>query len=864
MPVERGTAMDWIRRRTAGFDLQEHEDKILLLLVLVISAVVGLTIVGFVAATENMGRLLLSSGWVSRLGSPIAGSLVGGWLLYRFFPGARGSGIPQTRIALLLEKGIIPLSTVVGKFLCSSISLASGIALGREGPSVHIGAGIASTAGRRLGLSEDHVRSLIPVGTAAAVAAAFNTPLAAVLFTLEEILADLHARVVGSVVIGAATSWIILRLLLGDEPLFHVPAYRLVHPLEFFAYALLGVLGGLVSTGFVKLLLWQRKYFLRTPLRWKPFAPAAGGLAVGLMALAVPGVLGVGYNIVGEALNGQTALRSMLLLLVLKLVATSVCYASGNAGGIFGPSLFIGAMLGGAVGSVAHALFPAHTGNAGAYALVGMGAAFAGIIRTPMTSVIMIFEITRDYSIIVPLMIANLCSYSLAQRLQRTPIYEALARQDGVKLPSESHLPEPLTVAEALPPQPPPVNLAADPSVYPDDTLDVALQRMGARGLDGIAVVSRSDGPALGMLSLEDVLAAYRRTSRRPRTPARNWLPAVAAVTTTAILLIAGMVFWQRNRWTEQGTEAFERGKQLLAQGQTDEAVLAFRNALAFSPRDVQIRAALGLALVRSSHFTEAETFLKEVVTAGAANGPVYAGLGRVELSKGDRRQAIARFEQALNAAWPPDDKSLRQRHQLDYAELLAAEGRSSEAVSRLLTLIEQSGGNQALARLAVAQVATVGGAEKSEEAYAAMVRLFPADPEVWLRLADARAELSKDAAALAAYRQAAALSPANADTAAAVARMETILQLDPTLRGLSVRERARRWDAILSRTLQSLSTCAAPDALATAAGLLKQRSTRLEVIDQKMDAALTLWRGTDSTCRTDAVLAHIFRKMTE
>ena len=190
------------------------------------------------------------------------------------------------------------------------------------------------------------MQSLIPVGTAAAVAAAFNTPLAAVLFTLEEILADLHARVVGSVVIGACTSWIVLRLILGDEPLFHVPAYQLVHPLEFLIYACSDLLGGLVSTAFVKLLLWQRAVFLKAPQRWKPFTPAAGGLVVGLLALAAPGVLGVGYNLVSEALNGQMALKMMLLLLVLKLIATSTSYGSGNAGGIFGPSLFIGAMLG--------------------------------------------------------------------------------------------------------------------------------------------------------------------------------------------------------------------------------------------------------------------------------------------------------------------------------------------------------------------------------------------------------------------------------------------------------------------------------------------------------------------------------------
>jgi len=507
-----GRLLQPVQRRLARVDLQEHEDKILLLLALVIGAVVGLIVVAFVALTERMGRVLLAAGGVQRFLSPVLGSLVGGWLLFRFFPDARGSGIPQTRVALLLQNGVISLRTVVGKFLCSSISLGSGVALGREGPAVHIGAGIASAAGRRLGLGEEHLRSLVPVGTAAAIAAAFNTPLAAVLFTLEEILADLNARVVGSVVIGATTSWIVLRSILGDEPLFHVPAYQLVHPLEFFIYALLGVLGGLVSTAFVKLLLWQRAAFLKASRRWQPFTPAAGGLVVGLLALGAPGVLGVGYNLVGDALNGQLALKMMLLLLAVKLVGTTASYGSGNAGGIFGPSLFIGAMLGGAVGQVAHFLLPDHTGNAGAYALVGMGAAFAGIVRTPMTSVIMIFEVTRDYTIIVPLMIANLCSYVLAQRLQKLPIYEALSRQDGITLPSAAHRPEPLEVAQAMRCVEPSGAAAAvpaeEPHVHPDEPLDAALQCLGEASLDEIPVVSRQGHRQIGVLGAQDALAS--------------------------------------------------------------------------------------------------------------------------------------------------------------------------------------------------------------------------------------------------------------------------------------------------------------------------------------------------------------------
>ena len=442
-------------------NLRQHEDKVLLMLTLLIGATVGLVIVAFIVLTENLGSRMYPEGGAAwrRIVVPVLGALITGYLLKRYFPNARGSGIPQTKTALFLHEGVIRLRTVLGKFGCSSVSLASGIALGREGPSVQVGAGIASTLGRQLGLSPETIKALVPIGASAALAAAFNTPIAAVLFTLEEVMGDLHARVLGAIVLSSATSWMVLHLLLGDEPLFHVPAYQLVNPLEFGIYAVLGVVGGLVSVCFVKLLLWLRKYFKRMPSGTEWLQPTAGGLLVGILGWYVPSVLGVGYNHVNQALNGQMALGVMALLVVLKLVATATCYASGNAGGIFGPSLFIGAMLGGALGGGAHILLPDYTGSVGAYALVGMGTAFAGIIRVPMTSVIMIFEITRDYSIIVPLMIANMISYFISSRLQKEPIYEALMHQDGIHLPiAARHRDEVLPVRLGM--RPPEVILA--------------------------------------------------------------------------------------------------------------------------------------------------------------------------------------------------------------------------------------------------------------------------------------------------------------------------------------------------------------------------------------------------------------------
>jgi CIC family chloride channel protein len=434
--------------------LREHEAQLFLLLSLLIGALTGLAVVAFIVLTERVGMRFFpvgSAAW-RRIAMPVGGSLAMGYLLYRYFPNARGSGVPQTKAALFAHNGYISLRTVLGKFFCTATTLACGIPLGREGPSVQVGAGIASVLGRALGLRPERVKALIPVGAAAAIAAAFNTPMAAVLFALEEVMGDMNAPILGSVVLASATSWAMMRLLLGNNPLFQVPDYTLVHPLEFGIYALLGIAGGFLSVAFTRLLLIMRKFFQGLPRKTQWLHPVAGGLTVGAMGWFVPQLLGVGYVYVGSALNGSMALKLMLLLLALKLIGVTVSYASGNAGGIFGPSLFLGAMLGGAVGTVAHHLLPGYTATPGAYALVGMGAVFAGIVRVPMTSVLMIFEMTRDYAVIVPLMIANLTSLAISRRFQKQPIYEALAQQDGIHLPNYSsiHADSQRTVAQVM------------------------------------------------------------------------------------------------------------------------------------------------------------------------------------------------------------------------------------------------------------------------------------------------------------------------------------------------------------------------------------------------------------------------------
>jgi chloride channel protein, CIC family len=554
--------------------LRQSEDQLSLVFSLVIGALVGLVVVAFILLTGRLAARMYPAGGsgLRRILVPALGSLSTGYLLWRYFPNARGSGIPQTKFAIFINDGRIRFRTVVGKFFCCSASLASGIALGREGPSVQVGAGLASVVARNLGLDPKGVKALVPAGCAAALAAAFNTPIAAVLFTLEEIMGDLNAAVLGSVVLSSATSWMVLHLVLGDDPLFHVAGYRLVHTGEFGVYAVLGVAGGLGSVCFVKLLLGLRAWFMRLPKWTVWFQPVAGGLTVGLIGYFVPEVMGVGYNYVEKVLNGDIVLKLVVLFAVLKIVATAVCYASGNAGGIFGPSLFIGAMMGAAVGGVAQKLFPGYTAAPGAYALVGMGTAFAGIVRTPLTSVFMIFEITRDYTIIVPLMISNLIAYFISHKLQRQPIYEALSYQEGVHLPnaqSRSRA-ERIQVREAMRPAPEAVSpelpiamvlrqmqdsgvdawpiadaagllamtrstdleQAADdgagnqrvsevlpagppsadeiPHVHPDHSLSLALERMGTSGLNVLPVVSRANlRQLIGIIALDDILDAY-------------------------------------------------------------------------------------------------------------------------------------------------------------------------------------------------------------------------------------------------------------------------------------------------------------------------------------------------------------------
>jgi len=329
----------------------------------------------------------------------------------------------------------------VGKFFVGALQIGTGSSLGREGPTVQITAGLASRIGRLARLTPDEVRRLLPVGAAAGIAAAFNAPIAAVTFTIEEVVGTLDQTVLSGVIVAAALAAIVERSILGAHPVFEIaPGVGLEHLSSLVLYVALGLAAALLSIVFTDSLLALRKGFraMKVVPGWGQ--PAVGGLVTGGLAVIAmkyvgsAGVTGGGYATLGAALSGKLAVGVVLPLCALKIAATVFSYSSGGAGGIFAPALFIGGMAGGAIGAVDVALLGHGSGSLGAFALVGMGAVFAGIIRAPITSVLIIVEMTGGYSLILPLMIANMLAYGIARHYRPVPIYEALLAQDGIHL----------------------------------------------------------------------------------------------------------------------------------------------------------------------------------------------------------------------------------------------------------------------------------------------------------------------------------------------------------------------------------------------------------------------------------------------
>lgn len=550
---------------------QLAEPQRFLVLALLIGVFSGLAVVCFRIAIEMahvylLGPALSPSPARLFLVLPLSGLAIAAFVEL-VSPAIRGSGVNQTKAALYVYDGYIAFRTVVGKFVACTLAIGSGQSLGPEDPSLHMGAGIASVIGRGAGLSRHTLRLMAPVGAAAGLAAAFNSPVTAVLFVLEEVIGTWNAVALGAIVIAAIASVVVQHWFLGDQPLFHVPEYHQAQMGDLLVYAILGLIGGLLSFAFVKLALHLRRY-LKTRRPWTRWIqPAAAGVFIATLAVWFPQVAGAGYEHIDAAIHDQYTWQVLATLAVLKLLATAASFASGTPGGLFAPTLFIGAMAGGAVCGAARALVPGFEGDTGVYALVGMGTLFAGILRAPITSVFMILEVSGTYSIVLPVMISNTVAYVVARQYQRHSIFDMVARQDGMELPSMEHRREAVVrrVEDAMRPPPivlpraievrdavrladessaremlahvrPHVWVRADvaeletlaaagkghlaigavlalaaplPIVHPDEPLDAALAALGDAPL--LPVVHRAEPSRLvGVVGLDDILKAYR------------------------------------------------------------------------------------------------------------------------------------------------------------------------------------------------------------------------------------------------------------------------------------------------------------------------------------------------------------------
>ncbi len=328
--------------------------------------------------------------------------------------------------------GYIPFRTVIGKFLVCALAIGSGQSLGPEDPSLQMGAGIASYLGRALRLSQKKIRLIAPVGAAAGLAAAFNAPISAVVFVIEEVIGTWSAGVLGAIVLSAVSSVVTMRWFLGPESLFRVPPIELAHPAELLAYAVLGLAGGAISLLFLKWIEYARPRIQAFP-RWSRYLqPAVAGLIIGVIGIKLPQVMGAGYAIIDQALHGQFTWRFLALLAAAKILATGISFLSGTPGGMFAPALFIGAMLGGSVGAMEHHFFPSLTVTTATFALVGMGTFFAGFLRVPITSIFMVVELSGNYSAALPVMVSSLIAYFISRRFQDVPLFDMLTRQDGL------------------------------------------------------------------------------------------------------------------------------------------------------------------------------------------------------------------------------------------------------------------------------------------------------------------------------------------------------------------------------------------------------------------------------------------------
>jgi CIC family chloride channel protein len=521
-------------------------------------------------------------GWIALPGAVGLGGLTVGLFIHFFAREAKGHGVPIVMEAVVVAAGKIRQRVAAATIFASGLSIGVGGSVGREGPIVMIGASIGSTVGQRLGLSPEKTKVLLGCGAAAGISATFNAPIAGVFFVLEIILGDFTIQTFGPIVVASVLASVFSQAVHGPHPAFQIPAYSLIHPLEIPIYVAMGVFMGIVAFLFNRYLYACEDGF--ESMRIRPYLkPALGGVVLGLVGYFFPRVLGVGYDTVTDVLFGKIAMGTCLVLLVVKLLATGLTLGSGWSGGIFSPSIYMGAVLGGAFGALAHAFFPDHTAAAGAFALVGMAAMVSGTTQAPLMAMLVLFEMTQDYHIILPLMITTVISTLVAGRLSKESVYTLKLVRKGLKIRrgKDYNILETLKVADVMNREPevlaentplrelrtflekshytavPLVDLAGRlrgmlslPDlrehlyeediapigtlmvandfaqtdylrIYPDESLEAALHKFTVSNLYLLPVVSRDDeARLLGTLSREAIFAAYDRDLMRRRVVA--------------------------------------------------------------------------------------------------------------------------------------------------------------------------------------------------------------------------------------------------------------------------------------------------------------------------------------------------------
>jgi CIC family chloride channel protein len=433
-----------IKKRTALRDLRTNEHTIMAILAVAVGLAGGLGAVGFrylinffqslaYGSSEELLHVVQALPWTLKVWVPAAGGLVVGPLVYFFAREAKGHGVPEVMEAVALKGGVIRKRVVFVKILASAISISTGGSVGREGPIVQIGSAIGSALGQVLKVSQDRMRTLVGCGAAAGIAATFNAPIAGAMFALEVVLGEFGLATFSPIVISSVVATAVSRAFLGDMPAFIVPAYELVSVWEFPMYLVLGIFCAMVGVAFTRGLYRVEDLF--DDFKFPEYLKAIiGGMILGAGGLFFPQVLGVGYGAIDLALMQKLAWWLLLVLIVVKILATSITIGSGGSGGIFAPSLFMGAMAGGFFGTVAHQLFPTVTASAGAYSIVGMGAVVSATTHGPLAAILILFEMTGNYKIILPLMLSCIVANLFAGQLMKESIYTLKLARRGIDI----------------------------------------------------------------------------------------------------------------------------------------------------------------------------------------------------------------------------------------------------------------------------------------------------------------------------------------------------------------------------------------------------------------------------------------------